>query len=61
MKLRDFRFTWLIGLVCLLLSTMAAQAFRAAGFRAFNVDGGIEQWVAEGRPISPEDGHVAQH
>jgi rhodanese-related sulfurtransferase len=42
-------------------STMAAQAFRAAGFRAFNVDGGIEKWVGEGRPISPEDGHVAQH
>ena|ERR687893_1383990 len=42
-------------------STMAAQAFRAAGYRAFNVDGGIEKWVAEGRPIAPEDGHVAQH
>ena len=42
-------------------STMAAQAFRAAGYRAFSVDGGIEKWVAEGRPIVPEGGHVASH
>ena len=42
-------------------STMAAQAFRAAGFRAFSLDGGLERWVSEGRPISPEDGHVASH
>ena len=42
-------------------STMAAQAFRAAGYRAFSVDGGLDRWVAEGRPISPEAGHVAQH
>jgi hydroxyacylglutathione hydrolase/adenylyltransferase/sulfurtransferase len=42
-------------------STMAAQAFRAAGFRAFSVEGGLEKWVAEGRPIVPEDGHVASH
>jgi rhodanese-related sulfurtransferase len=39
-------------------STMAAQAFRAAGYRAFSVDGGIRQWVAEERPIVPEDGGV---
>jgi len=42
-------------------STMAAQAFRAAGYRAFSVDGGIDKWVAEGRPIVPEGGHVASH
>jgi rhodanese-related sulfurtransferase len=42
-------------------STMAAQAFRAAGYRAFSVDGGLQKWVAEGRPIVPEDGHVASH
>jgi rhodanese-related sulfurtransferase len=42
-------------------STMAAQAFRAAGYRAFSLDGGIERWVAEGRPIEPEGGHVAAH
>jgi len=39
-------------------STMAAQAFRSAGYRAFNLDGGIDQWVAEGRPIT---GIVAAH
>jgi len=42
-------------------STMAAQAFRAAGYRAFSVDGGLEKWFAEDRPITPEDGHVAGH
>jgi rhodanese-related sulfurtransferase len=42
-------------------STMAAQAFRAAGYRAFSLDGGHDRWVAEGRPISPEDGRVASH
>jgi rhodanese-related sulfurtransferase len=42
-------------------STMAAQAFRSAGYRAFNLDGGIEQWVAEGRPITPDGGYVASH
>jgi rhodanese-related sulfurtransferase len=42
-------------------STMAAQAFRAAGYRAFSLDGGLLRWVAEGRPITPEDGHVASH
>jgi rhodanese-related sulfurtransferase len=42
-------------------STMAARAFRGAGYRAFSLDGGLERWVAEGRPISPEGGHVASH
>jgi len=42
-------------------STMAAQAFRAAGYRAFSLDGGLVRWVAEGRPISPADGGVAPH
>jgi rhodanese-related sulfurtransferase len=42
-------------------STMAAQAFRSAGYRAFNLDGGIERWVAEGRAITPEGGQVASH
>src|SRR5919112_897456 len=41
-------------------STMAAQAFRAAGYRAWSLDGGLEQWVGEDRPIAPEGGHVAQ-
>ena len=42
-------------------STMAAQAFRAAGYDARSLAGGIQAWVDEGRPILPEGGHVADH
>jgi rhodanese-related sulfurtransferase len=42
-------------------STMAAQAFRAAGFEAYSMSGGLVRWAQEGRPLSPEDGHVAEH
>jgi rhodanese-related sulfurtransferase len=42
-------------------SEMAAQAFRAAGFEAHSMSGGLRRWVAEGRPLSPEDGYVADH
>src|SRR4051794_40839365 len=40
-------------------STMAAQAFRAAGYKAWSLDGGLEKWVEEDRPIEPQGGHVA--
>ncbi|TML00079.1 MAG: rhodanese-like domain-containing protein [Actinobacteria bacterium] len=42
-------------------SDMAAQAFRASGFEAYSMSGGLVRWVAEGRPLSPEDGYVADH
>ncbi|HEV3323903.1 MAG TPA: rhodanese-like domain-containing protein [Solirubrobacteraceae bacterium] len=42
-------------------SLMAAQAFRAAGFQAHSMSGGLVRWAQEGRPLSPEDGHVADH
>jgi rhodanese-related sulfurtransferase len=42
-------------------SLMAAQAFRAAGFQAYSMDGGLLRWAGEGRPLAPEDGHVAEH
>ena len=42
-------------------STMAAQAFRASGFEAYSMDGGLVRWAAEERPLEPADGHVAQH
>ena len=42
-------------------SIMAAQAFHAAGYDATSMAGGIQAWVAEGRPIDPDDGHVADH
>jgi rhodanese-related sulfurtransferase len=42
-------------------SLMAAQAFRRAGFDAYSLAGGLTAWDAEGRPLEPEDGHVADH
>ncbi len=42
-------------------SIMAAQAFRAAGYDARSLAGGIEAWADEGRPLEPEDGRVAEH
>lgn len=42
-------------------SGMAANAFRRAGFDAHSMVGGLERWHAEGRPIVPEGGHVADH
>lgn len=42
-------------------SLMAAQAFRRAGYDAWSMAGGLEQWVAEGREIEPADGKVAAH
>jgi rhodanese-related sulfurtransferase len=32
-------------------SLMAAQAFRQAGFDAYSLAGGLEQWEQEGRPV----------
>ena len=42
-------------------SAMAAQAFRASGYDAYSMRGGLLGWVAERRPLSPQDGHVADH
>ncbi|MFI5004070.1 MAG: rhodanese-like domain-containing protein [Solirubrobacterales bacterium] len=42
-------------------SDMAAQAFRASGFHAHSMSGGLVRWAQEGRPLSPADGHVADH
>jgi rhodanese-related sulfurtransferase len=42
-------------------SEMAAQAFRAAGFEAYSMTGGLARWAHEGRPLSPEGGCVADH
>ena len=40
-------------------SSFATQAFREAGFDAYNLAGGLEAWVESGRPIIPDDGEVA--
>jgi rhodanese-related sulfurtransferase len=42
-------------------SAMAAQALRAAGFEAYSMQGGLMRWAHDGRPLSPEDGYVADH
>jgi rhodanese-related sulfurtransferase len=40
-------------------SLLAAQAFRRAGFDAWSMAGGLEQWAAEGRELAPDGAHVA--
>jgi rhodanese-related sulfurtransferase len=42
-------------------SDMAAQAFRAAGYQALSMSGGLMRWASENRPLSPEGGTVADH
>jgi rhodanese-related sulfurtransferase len=39
-------------------SGMAADAFREAGYDAYNMDGGIVAWAEAGLPLEPEDGEV---
>jgi hydroxyacylglutathione hydrolase/adenylyltransferase/sulfurtransferase len=42
-------------------SAMATQAFRAAGWDAYNMAGGMTLWAERGLPLEPEGGHVAPH
>jgi rhodanese-related sulfurtransferase len=42
-------------------SLMAAQAFRASGFEAYSMTGGLLRWAQEGRSLSPDGGTVADH
>ena len=42
-------------------SAVATQAFRAAGFDAYNLAGGLVAWVRDGQPITPSGGGVADH
>ncbi len=42
-------------------SGMATQAFRAAGYDAHNMTGGLQAWVDAGLPLVPAGGYVAQH
>jgi len=42
-------------------SAMAAQAFRASGFEAYSMQGGLVRWAQEGRALSPDGGYVAEH
>ena len=40
---------------------MAAQAFRASGYDAYSMAGGIQLWHDERRPLSPDGATVADH
>jgi rhodanese-related sulfurtransferase len=42
-------------------SAMAANAFRAAGFDAYTLTGGLQAWVDAGLPLVPDGGYVAEH
>ena len=42
-------------------SAMATAAFRAAGWDAYNLTGGIQAWAERGLAIVPDDGRVADH
>ena len=39
-------------------SGMAVEAFRQAGFDAYNIEGGLTAWVEAGQPLDPPDGVV---
>ena len=38
---------------------MATEAFLKAGYDAHNMTGGLLEWNADGLPLEPADGHVA--
>jgi rhodanese-related sulfurtransferase len=40
-------------------SALAAAAFRQAGWDAYNLEGGLQAWVEQGRELDPSDGEVA--
>ena len=42
-------------------SAMAAKAFRASGYDALSMAGGIQAWHDAGLPMDPPDGRVADH
>jgi rhodanese-related sulfurtransferase len=42
-------------------SFMAAQAFRASGYEAYSLAGGLLAWQDAGLPLDPPDGTVAEH
>lgn len=42
-------------------SAMATAAFRASGWDAYNLTGGIQAWADAGLPLDPTDGRVADH
>jgi rhodanese-related sulfurtransferase len=41
-------------------SALATEVFRASGYEAFNLAGGLLAWVDSGREIEPADGSIAE-
>jgi rhodanese-related sulfurtransferase len=41
-------------------SELPANAFRASGWEAYHVGGGLLAWAEAGLPLDPEDGEVAE-
>jgi rhodanese-related sulfurtransferase len=42
-------------------STLAVDAFRASGWDAYAIEGGLAAWADEGLPLEPEGGQLAHH
>ena len=42
-------------------SSMALDAFKASGYDAHQMEGGLLAWADKGLPLEPEDGSVADH
>jgi rhodanese-related sulfurtransferase len=42
-------------------SLMAAQAFRASGYEAYSMAGGLLEWSEAGLPVEPPGAPVAEH
>ncbi len=42
-------------------SAMVTEAFRASGWDAYNMTGGLTAWAEHGLPLDPDGGVVAQH
>ena len=42
-------------------SAMAANAFARAGYDAYTMTGGMVEWEAQGLPLEPDGGYVADH
>ena len=40
---------------------MAMQAFRASGWDAYHLGGGIQRWADEGYAMEPDGARVAPH
>jgi rhodanese-related sulfurtransferase len=41
-------------------SALATEVFRASGFEAYNLAGGLLAWVEDGRELEPADGSVVE-